>query len=122
MATLEAELAPTSNSKAGMGRRLAFISPVLPDTTGNGLAMRMGVFLEALARIGPVDLILVPVAGGAVEANELIASLDVRVHVVTIARRNDMEFQLLARVQDANRQLAAFRAYGRPTLASYLSA
>jgi hypothetical protein len=31
--------------------------------TGNGLSMRMSVFLEALALIADVDLVVIPVAG-----------------------------------------------------------
>ena len=47
--------------------RVLFIAPTLPALTGNGLAMRMGVFAEALARWADVDLAVVPVAGGGVE-------------------------------------------------------
>ena len=37
------------------------ISPVMPALTGNGLAMRCGLFLQALARAAEVDLLVVPV-------------------------------------------------------------
>jgi glycosyltransferase involved in cell wall biosynthesis len=37
------------------------ISPVYPDTEGNGLAMRAGMFLEALAQKHRVSLLAVPV-------------------------------------------------------------
>ena len=43
--------------------RAVFISPIVPASTGNGLAMRMGLFVEALSRIARVDVIVVPVAG-----------------------------------------------------------
>lgn len=39
--------------------------PLAPDATGNGLAMRAGLLLESLAAAGPVDVVIVPVAGPA---------------------------------------------------------
>ena len=42
---------------------LLFVAPILPATTGNGLAMRAGVFLDALAQDFAVTLLVVPVAG-----------------------------------------------------------
>ncbi len=44
---------------------LLFVAPILPAQTGNGLAMRAGVFLDALARDFQVSLLVVPVAGNA---------------------------------------------------------
>jgi len=41
---------------------LLFLSPITPSTTGNGLAMRAGAFLEALAGDFEVHLLIVPVA------------------------------------------------------------
>jgi len=38
-------------------------TPIAPARTGNGLAMRAGVLLDALAGLGPVDVVIVPVAG-----------------------------------------------------------
>ncbi|MFN8027993.1 MAG: glycosyltransferase [Acidimicrobiia bacterium] len=45
------------------GPRALLLTPLVPARTGNGLAMRAGVLLEALAVAGPVDLVVVPVAG-----------------------------------------------------------
>src|SRR5438093_12938700 len=39
---------------------LLYISPVIPAVTGNGLAMRAGVILEALAAQYAVSLLVVP--------------------------------------------------------------
>jgi glycosyltransferase involved in cell wall biosynthesis len=39
------------------------VVPIAPDTGGNGLAMRAGMLLEALASRWSVDLVLVPIAG-----------------------------------------------------------
>jgi glycosyltransferase involved in cell wall biosynthesis len=42
------------------GSRLLYISPVLPATTGNGLAMRAGMVLRSLALRHQVSLLVVP--------------------------------------------------------------
>jgi glycosyltransferase involved in cell wall biosynthesis len=44
---------------------VVLVVPVVPQTTGNGLAMRAGMLLEALASRCPVDLLMVPVSGPA---------------------------------------------------------
>jgi hypothetical protein len=44
---------------------LLFITPVMPAQTGNGLAMRAGMFLESLAAEHEVSLLVVPLAGPA---------------------------------------------------------
>jgi polysaccharide biosynthesis protein PslH len=46
--------------------RFVLLVPLAPAHTGNGLAMRAGLLLEALAVAGPVDLVVVPVSGPAV--------------------------------------------------------
>ena len=45
-------------------RQLLYISPIVPALGGNGLAMRAGMMLEALAADHDVWLLVVPVAGG----------------------------------------------------------
>jgi polysaccharide biosynthesis protein PslH len=45
--------------------RLLFVSPIVPATTGNGLAMRAGALLEALAADFEVYLLIIPLAGKA---------------------------------------------------------
>ena len=42
---------------------LLFLSPIMPDVSGNGLAMRAGATLEALAADHRVHLLVIPVAG-----------------------------------------------------------
>ncbi|MGJ4858361.1 glycosyltransferase family 4 protein [Labrys sp. La1] len=105
-----------------MRRRAVFVSPIMPDRTGNGLAMRMGLFLEALARMASVELIVVPAAGGTSVAPGFYAELDVRLHVVACAGRRDTAFQMLARVTDPGRRLQLFQTYGKPSITSHLSA
>lgn len=97
------------------------IAPAVPATTGNGLAMRLGVFLEALSRVAETDLVVVPVAGGIGELPALADRLGVATRSVPIIGRADTHFMLLSRIIDAGARLAAFRAYGRGSLAAFLS-
>ena len=100
--------------------RVLFIAPTLPALTGNGLAMRMGVFAEALARWADVDLAVVPVAGGGVENTPFLQSLDLRLSGVCWDRRPDTHYTLLSRVANPAARLQTFRAYGKPSIASAL--
>jgi glycosyltransferase involved in cell wall biosynthesis len=102
--------------------RVLFIAPTLPADTGNGLAMRMGVFAEALARWADVDLAVVPVAGGGVENTPFLQSLDLRLARVPWERRTDTHYTLLSRVADPAARLQTFKAYGKPTIARALTA
>jgi glycosyltransferase involved in cell wall biosynthesis len=59
----------TSNSSAVLADSrsradVVLVTPIVPQAGGNGLAMRAGVLLEALAERFVVDLVVVPVAGG----------------------------------------------------------
>ncbi len=48
-----------------MAASTVLVVPLAPAPTGNGLAMRAGLLLEALAGAGPVDVVVVPVSGPA---------------------------------------------------------
>ncbi len=63
--------------------RLLFISPVLPAATGNGLAMRAGMLLDALARDHEVDLLVITVSGPA-DVRALPPFVTDRVHRVAV--------------------------------------
>jgi glycosyltransferase involved in cell wall biosynthesis len=100
--------------------RAVFISPIVPARSGNGLAMRMGMFAEALSRIARLDVIVVPVAGGFGEEAPLPSTYQTqRIHV---EGRPDTHFSLLSRISDERTRLDAFRAYGKPSIARGLSA
>ena len=43
-------------------KNILFLSPIIPNTTGNGLAMRAGAILEALAKDHNVHLLVIPIA------------------------------------------------------------
>lgn len=54
---------------------IVFLTPVLPAWGGNGLAMRAGVFLEGMARVDGVTVVVVPVFGDAAPGDGCADSL-----------------------------------------------
>ncbi len=100
--------------------RALHLSPIMPARSGNGLAMRQGMFLEALSREFETQLVLLPVAGPRDAPADLPDELGVKTTVVPVAGRQDTHFTLLARLADPGARLAAFRAYGRSSLAAHL--
>ena len=99
--------------------RAVLISPIAPAKTGNGLAMRMGQFAEALASVASLTVIVVPAAGDPGFRAPLLANSET--HYVELDAPGDTHFSLLSRIADPLAQLDAFRAYGRPSLARRLS-
>jgi glycosyltransferase involved in cell wall biosynthesis len=100
--------------------RALMIAPAMPAETGNGLAMRLGLFLEALARVTELDLAVLPVAGRGDEPSALLRRVGIT-PIVIPCDRPDTHFALLSRLEDAQARLEAFRSYGRPRLSAYVS-
>jgi glycosyltransferase involved in cell wall biosynthesis len=105
---------------------LLFIAPIMPADGGNGLAMRMGVFLEAYARRFAISLVVAPIAGqlaagglGASGPTPFVARHAERVVVLSLERALHPLFQLIARHRDPAERRAAMRAYPRPRSFSY---
>jgi len=95
---------------------LLFLSPTVPALGGNGLAMRMGAFLEAYARNFQVTLVILPLAGTA-PPGELPAFLQAHAHrVITLPLEQVFHplFQLINRHHSQEARRAALRAYPRP--------
>jgi glycosyltransferase involved in cell wall biosynthesis len=88
-----------------------FVAPATPASTGNGLAMRQGLFAEALARVADTEVLVLPIAGSGESA--LTKALGIPTTIIPIAGRADTNFRLLTMVQEAAERLAAFRSYGR---------
>ena len=63
------------------GGDVVLVAPLAPAETGNGLAMRAGMFLEALVAVRSVDVVILPVAGGS-EPSEWAAERARRIVVV----------------------------------------
>jgi len=106
---------------------LLFLSPIMPDVSGNGLAMRAGATLEALAADYQVHLLVIPVAGSgpgsesesAGEPGEAVRRWCARIMVHRIERHIDPHFGLIAGVRDPQEQLSALLAYPRPSLGRF---
>src|SRR5262245_3779421 len=99
------------------------ISPVVPALTGNGLSMRSGLFLQALARIAEVDLLVVPVFGparGLQNCKSWASRRCTRMQVLD-RRPPDTYFELVSRLIDPEERLEAFEKYGKPSIAAWLS-
>lgn len=101
--------------------RALHIAPIMPARSGNGLAMRQGIFLEALSRHFDTHLVVLPIAGKNGAGASLPDELGVESSLIQVAGRQDTHFSLLARLADPSARLAAFRAYGRSSLAAHLS-
>jgi glycosyltransferase involved in cell wall biosynthesis len=99
-------------------RRLLLLAPVVPADRGNGLAMRAGFFLEAYAREFDVDLAVFPIVSAAAGGTEFAARYAGRMEVFA-APPADSYFTLVTALMDPAARLAAFRKYGRPSLASF---
>ena len=110
-------------ARAGIGRRprMLFLAPTIPAAAGNGLAMRVGMFLEAYARIAEIDCMVVRLAGGPADPTFCQRHAR-RLEIVDVAGKAETPFALLSAVADPAARLAAFRQYGRPSLCAYLSA
>jgi glycosyltransferase involved in cell wall biosynthesis len=101
--------------------RALMIASAIPDRTGNGLAMRLGIFLEALAKVAEVDLVVLSVAGSADAPAGLPASLGVSMRVLPANDFADTQFMMLQRLRDPASRVRAFRAYGRPSFSASVS-
>jgi len=100
-------------------KQLLFIVPTEPAATGNGLAMRAGAHLEALARLFDVHLFVVPLfdtpgASGDFPARHAarVGRLDLRAHL-------DPLFGLIARLKDPNERRRAMIGYPKPLLGRF---
>lgn len=99
-----------------------FIAPAMPALTGNGLAMRLGMFLQALAQVAEVELVVLPIVGPAAASDALPVSLRIQPTIVQVVGRADTAFELISRLKDPKARVAAFGTYGRGSLAAYVSA
>ena len=90
---------------------LLFVAPILPAAGGNGLAMRAGVFLDALVQDFDVTLLVVPVAGSAgAGSTGFAAGRARRVLTVALEGKVDPRWALLSRVAGADARATALAA------------
>lgn len=101
---------------------ILILTPTAPAPTGSGLAMRVGAFVEALARVGRVDVVIVPLFGPpAATALAWLERLADRITVVDPRGRLDSHFALVARLTDPDARAEAFARYGHPSLTASLT-
>ena len=91
------------------------VAPALPSPRGNGLAMRLSLFLEALQSIAQTDLILIPILGHT-SAPEVGGTAILRAPL-----QPDTELSLLLRLRDPGQRLESFIRYGKSTFAGHFS-
>ena len=87
---------------AGRPRAL-FIAPAMPALSGNGLAMRLGMFLEGLAAVAAVELVVLPIVGPAAASAALPEKLGIVPAIVPVAGRADTVFGLIGRSRSRGR-------------------
>ena len=101
--------------------RALFIAPAMPALSGNGLAMRLGMFLEGLAAVAAVELVVLPIVGPAAASAALPEKLGIVPAIVPVAGRADTVFGLIGRIKEPRARTAAFGKYGRGSLAAHVS-
>jgi glycosyltransferase involved in cell wall biosynthesis len=100
-------------------RKLLFVSPIMPQQSGNGLAMRAGLMLEGLARQFEVHLLVVPASGGSLDVPDFVRELTARVGVLDLADCVDTHAALIGRISNAAERRRQRAAYPRPWAARF---
>jgi len=101
-------------------RRALFIAPATPARTGNGLAMRLGLFQDALGQVADVDTLVLPVSGPPPDEH-FTRVFGAEALSVPASGRFDTQFALLRRIADPAERLRQFRLYGRGSRHAALS-
>jgi polysaccharide biosynthesis protein PslH len=96
-----------------------YVTPVMPHTFGNGLAMRAAMVLGALSRRFDVHLFVVPVTGDLGPPTDFVRSRTVRIGSLDLARHLDPLYGLIARVSDPDERARAELAYPKPYLSRF---
>jgi glycosyltransferase involved in cell wall biosynthesis len=100
-------------------RKLLFICPIMPQRSGNGLAMRAGLVLEGLARRFDVYLFVVPVSGGSLDTPDFVRELTVGVNILSLRAGLDPLAMLIDQVVDPMERQRQRFAYPRPWAARF---
>ena len=97
---------------------MLFLSPVMPAAHGNGLAMRVGFFLQAYAELFDIDLAVFPVVASSSQSSAFASRYAARMSVFPHPGI-DAHFGLVAAISDPRERLAAFGRFGRPSIAAF---
>ena len=98
---------------------LLFVSPIMPNDNGNGLAMRAGVAIRALSRRFDVHLAVVPVAGGPDAPTPLAQQCAATIRWLPLADHLDPYFGLIQSIIDPKARQRAALAYPKPYLSRF---
>jgi ABC-type antimicrobial peptide transport system permease subunit len=94
---------------------LLFLAPLMPAPTGNGLAMRAGLILEALARNFSVHLLVVPLFG----AERISRFAKERAARTMVAHLDPRDDALRLAASDPKRAMALLMAQPQPVLCRF---
>ena len=100
-------------------QRLLYVTPTMPKQSGNGLAMRAGAILEALACRFDIHLRVLPVAGLPDSPSDFVRRLTISVEVLDLVKNLDPLFGLIDRVSDPDERHRARLAYPKPHLSRF---
>lgn len=98
---------------------LLYVAPLMPQLAGNGLAMRAGFILRALAAQFDVHLFVVPVSGGSEEPSGFVRQHTVRVGVLPLESAIDPYYMLISRILNPEERFRAQLAYPRPQASAF---
>lgn len=95
-------------------RSSVLVTPVAPGDSGYGLRMRAGLLYRALARLGDVRVVVVPVHGSRYEASDLCPPD--RLTVVDLNGAANLRADLVARVAEPLKRARLVALHPRPSL------
>jgi glycosyltransferase involved in cell wall biosynthesis len=99
--------------------RVIYVTPVMPQPFGNGVAMRAASILDALSRRFAVDLFVVPVGGELGPPGEFVRRHAARIGGLDLASSLDPLFGLISRIRDPEERRRALDAYPKPVLSRF---
>jgi len=98
---------------------IVYVTPIMPQSCGNGLAMRAASVLAALAHRFDVHLFVVPVAGNLGPPSDFLRSTTARIGGLDLTKNLDPLYALIARVLDPEERARAELAYPKPYLSRF---
>jgi glycosyltransferase involved in cell wall biosynthesis len=100
---------------------LLFMSPAVPDQSGNGLRMRIAMFLDALTDSFNVDLLVVPIVEPSVAVERLpsVVSKCANATMLSLVGKEDPTYRMIAEMSDPKYRFAALAGYAKPVLLRY---
>jgi glycosyltransferase involved in cell wall biosynthesis len=100
---------------------LLFLSPVVPNDAGNGLAMRAAMFLRAYGQRYSIRLSVIPVLGATPDSDwpGVVAATCDQATIHGEWLTEDPLYAMISKIADADHRVAALAAYSKPELARF---